>query len=54
VEWADKVEEHLPEERIEVHLQWVSEEARKFVFCGKGTLGEEVIAELKHRWMREG
>jgi tRNA threonylcarbamoyladenosine biosynthesis protein TsaE len=54
VEWADKVEEHLPEERIEVHLQWVSEEARKFVFCGKGTAGKEVIAELKHRWMREG
>ena len=53
VEWADKVEEALPEERIEVHLQWVSEEKRKLVFCGKGHPGEEIIAELEHRWKGE-
>jgi tRNA threonylcarbamoyladenosine biosynthesis protein TsaE len=53
VEWADKVEVDLPEERIEVHLQWVSEEKRKLVFCGKGAPGETIIAKLEHRWKRE-
>ena len=52
VEWADKVEDDLPEERIEVHLRWVSEEKRKLVFCGKGTAGEKIIAKLEHRWKR--
>ena len=50
VEWADKVEEALPEERIEVHLQWVSEEKRKLVFCGEGSPGKKIIAELEQRW----
>jgi tRNA threonylcarbamoyladenosine biosynthesis protein TsaE len=54
VEWADKVEDDLPEERIEVHLQWVSEEKRKLVFCGKGTAGKIIIAKLEHRWKRGG
>jgi tRNA threonylcarbamoyladenosine biosynthesis protein TsaE len=54
VEWADKVEDDLPEERIEVHLQWVSEEKRKLVFCGKGTAGKKIIAKLEHRWKRGG
>ena len=53
VEWADKVKEDLPEERIEVHLQWVSEEKRKLNFCGKGTSAEKIIAKLQHRWKRE-
>lgn len=53
VEWADKVEEDLPEERIEIHLQWVSEEERKILFCAKGTPGEKIIAELEHRWKKE-
>ena len=53
VEWADKVKEDLPEERIEVHLQWVSEEKRELVFCGKGTTGGKIIAKLEHRWKGE-
>ena len=53
VEWADKVKEDLPEERIEVHLQWVSEEKRKLNFCGKGPSAEKIIAKLEDRWKRE-
>ncbi|KPK89253.1 MAG: hypothetical protein AMJ94_12680 [Deltaproteobacteria bacterium SM23_61] len=53
VEWADKVEEDLPEERIEVHLQWLSEEERKIVFSPRGTPGKKIIAELEHRWKKE-
>ncbi len=52
VEWADKVEEDLPGERIEVHLQWVSEEKRKLVFYGKGTTAERIIAKMERRWKK--
>jgi len=53
VEWADKVKEDLPEERVEVQMQWVGEEKRKLVFCGKGTTGRKIIARLEHRWKGE-
>ncbi len=53
VEWADKVEKNLPAERIEIHMQWVSEEERKIVFCAQGTPAEKIIGELEHRWKEE-
>jgi tRNA threonylcarbamoyladenosine biosynthesis protein TsaE len=53
VEWADKVGEDLPEERIEVHLQWVSEDGRRLVFSGKEGKGQTLIEELKHKWEKE-
>ena len=53
VEWADKVGEDLPEERIEVHLQWRGEERRRLVFLGKGGKGRTLVEELKHKWEKE-
>jgi tRNA threonylcarbamoyladenosine biosynthesis protein TsaE len=53
VEWADKVAEELPEERIEIHLQWVGEEKRRLCFSGKGGTGQTLVEELKHKWEKE-
>jgi tRNA threonylcarbamoyladenosine biosynthesis protein TsaE len=54
VEWADRAERHLPEERMEVHLQWAGEKNRKLLFCGKGRIGKQVVESLRKRWMKEG
>jgi tRNA threonylcarbamoyladenosine biosynthesis protein TsaE len=53
VEWAEKMEDDLPEERVEVHLQWVGEEKRRLLFCGRGRMGLQIIEELSHRWKKE-
>lgn len=53
VEWADRVERHLPEERMEVHLQWAGEKSRKLLFWGKGRIGQRVVESLRKRWMKE-
>jgi len=52
VEWAEKVPSLLPEERIEVHLHWVSPEERKLVFVGKGRAAKNLVNSLGHRWMK--
>ena len=53
VEWAEKMEDDLPEERVEVHLQWVGEEKRRLLFYGRGRMGLQIIEELRHRWKKE-
>ena len=53
VEWADKAENQLPEERMEVHLEWAGEEKRRLLFCGKGQIGQRIIEELRRKWMKE-
>jgi len=53
VEWADKAESYLPEERMEVHLEWAGEGKRRLLFCGIGPIGQRVIEELRRRWKKE-
>jgi tRNA threonylcarbamoyladenosine biosynthesis protein TsaE len=53
VEWADKVMEELPAERIDIHLQWVGEEQRRLIFSGKGGKGRCLVEEFKHKWEKE-
>lgn len=53
VEWAEKAEKLLPEERIEVHLQWAGEEKRKICLLGRGRSSQQLIGELENRWARE-
>jgi tRNA threonylcarbamoyladenosine biosynthesis protein TsaE len=53
VEWADKIEDGLPEERVEVHLQWAGERKRRLLFYGRGRKGPQIIEELRHRWKKE-
>ena len=53
VEWADRAETYLPEERMEVHLQWAGEKNRKLLFWGKGRIGQQIVESLRKRWMKE-
>ena len=53
VEWADKAEKYLPEERMEVHLQWAGEEERRLLFWGKGRMSQQIIESLRERWRKE-
>ena len=53
VEWADKIEDGLPEERIEVHLQWIGEEQRRLIFCGRGRKETQFVEKLGQRWKKE-
>jgi tRNA threonylcarbamoyladenosine biosynthesis protein TsaE len=54
VEWAEKAGEHLPDERVEVSLQWAGQERRKLGFSGRGRAARELVKALKGRWMKEG
>jgi tRNA threonylcarbamoyladenosine biosynthesis protein TsaE len=53
VEWAERAGEHLPEERIEVSLQWAGQERRKLGFRGRGRAARQLVKALKGRWMKE-
>jgi tRNA threonylcarbamoyladenosine biosynthesis protein TsaE len=53
VEWAEKMEDDLPEERVEVHLQWAGEEKRRLLFKGRGRMGRKIVEELRRRWKKE-
>ena len=53
VEWADKAGKYLPEERVEVHLQWAGEEKRRLLCCGNGRMSQQIIESLEQRWRKE-
>ena len=53
VEWADRAENHLPRERIDVYLEWVGEEKRRLCFFAKGGREQQVVEQLRKRWEKE-
>ncbi|MGD0626479.1 MAG: tRNA (adenosine(37)-N6)-threonylcarbamoyltransferase complex ATPase subunit type 1 TsaE [Thermodesulfobacteriota bacterium] len=53
VEWAEKVPSLLPDERVEVHLQWLNPGERRLVFIGKGRAAKELVNRLGKKWMKE-
>lgn len=46
VEWADRVEEYLPRDRLEVRLTIDSPTARTLEVCGKGTRSRRILSRL--------
>ena len=52
VEWADRAENHLPPERIEIHLEWAGEEKRRLLFCGSDEKGRGAVEQLRKTWMK--
>ncbi|MDH4265801.1 MAG: tRNA (adenosine(37)-N6)-threonylcarbamoyltransferase complex ATPase subunit type 1 TsaE [Deltaproteobacteria bacterium] len=52
IEWAEKVLQLLPEERTEVHLEWVSAVERKLMFVGKGKVARGLVQTLGEKWMK--
>ena len=53
VEWAEKMPDLLPEDRIEVHLHWVGSEERKLIFIGKGRAARGLVNHLRRKWLEE-
>ena len=46
IEWAERLGEDLPEERLEVRLKFTDETSRSLVFCAFGNSSEQRLATL--------
>lgn len=53
IEWAEKVSNLLPAERVEIHLHWVSDQGRRLIFTGKGRTAQNLVGQLQQKWMEE-
>ncbi len=49
IEWAERAEDALPEERLSVYLSHVNERSREIGFLAEGKRYEKLLAELKQR-----
>jgi tRNA threonylcarbamoyladenosine biosynthesis protein TsaE len=49
VEWPERIDGALPEERLNVQLRWAAEEQRNMVFSTKGERYEKILYELRRR-----
>ena len=47
IEWADRAEDELPEERFSVYLSYVSENGREIGFLAEGERYEKLLKGLK-------
>jgi tRNA threonylcarbamoyladenosine biosynthesis protein TsaE len=53
VEWAEKIPEILPDDRIEIRISWLNAEERKLNIAGKGVKGKNIIRLLRSKWEKE-
>ena len=49
IEWARRVERCLPEERLEVAISVVADDAREFNFAAHGPAAKSALADLRKR-----
>ena len=49
VEWAERIEEALPDERLWITLQWVKDEQRDFVLSARGERYQNLLAAFRRR-----
>ena len=47
IEWADRIQDILPDERLWVKLEHVSEEHRQLRFAARGKRYDELVAKLR-------
>jgi tRNA threonylcarbamoyladenosine biosynthesis protein TsaE len=47
IEWAERAEDELPDERLSVYLNYVDENRRELGFLGEGERYQKLIDELK-------
>ncbi len=47
IEWAERAEGELPEERLSVYLNFVNENSREIGFLGEGERYQKLVEELK-------
>jgi tRNA threonylcarbamoyladenosine biosynthesis protein TsaE len=53
IEWAERAEEELPEERLSVYLNYVDEKSREIGFLAEGERYQKLLDELKQRLGQE-
>ena len=46
IEWADKIEDLLPEDRLEIRIKRISENEREFDIEAKGERSEEILGVI--------
>lgn len=49
IEWADRIEETLPEERLWISLRWIDTGQRDLVFTAAGVRYQAMLSELRKR-----
>ena len=53
IEWAEKIMPLLPEERMDVHFEWVNAVERKLMLVGRGEAAQEWVRSLREKWNKE-
>lgn len=46
IEWAQFIDDYLPQERLNVHIQYVNEHTRSITFTPKGKHYEDIVKQL--------
>jgi tRNA threonylcarbamoyladenosine biosynthesis protein TsaE len=49
IEWAERAEDELPDERLSIYLSTVDDHSREIGFLAEGERYEKLIAELKQQ-----
>jgi tRNA threonylcarbamoyladenosine biosynthesis protein TsaE len=49
IEWAERIEMSLPDERLWISLRWIDSNQRDLVFSAKGPRYEALLADLRKR-----
>lgn len=49
VEWAERIQEALPEASLTIKLRWIDKEQRDMVFAARGKRYEELLATFRRR-----
>ena len=50
IEWADRIEDLLPEDRLEIRIKRISENEREFDIEAKGERSEEILGVIFSCW----
>jgi tRNA threonylcarbamoyladenosine biosynthesis protein TsaE len=49
IEWAERIKEALPDERLWITLQWVNDEQRDFILSARGERYQNLLAAFRRR-----
>ena len=46
IEWADRIQQVLPKERLLIKMRWLADEQRGMIFLPSGTRYEHLLADF--------
>ena len=47
IEWAERAEDELPEERLSVYLTYIDDNRREIAFLGEGQRYQKLVDDLR-------